>query len=148
MMDFIAQYGAWGLFVSAFIAGTVVPFSSEVVIVAVIAMGVDPWVALLAAATGNILGGMTTYFMGYFLELKKVLRYFKVKQEKIDRMYPYAHKYGFILGLLGFVPLMGNVVMITLGSLRSSWIGTLMTTSVGRTLRYYLIVFVQMQISK
>ncbi len=147
MMDFLVEYGAWGLFIAAFLAATILPMASEIVLIGVIAAGVDPWTALWAASIGNTLGGMTSYFLGYFFEIKKVCGWFGVKPEKLDRMYPYAHRYGYLLGFLGFMPVIGDVVMIALGSLRSSWFGTLITSAAGKTLRYYLIVFTQLKIT-
>lgn len=110
MIDFLIQYGAWGLFVAAFLAATVLPFASEFVLVGVIAVGVDPWTALLAASAGNTLGGMTSYALGYIFELKKVMGWFGVRPDRMDRMYPYAHKYGFWMGFLGFMPAIGDVI--------------------------------------
>ena len=146
-MELLTEYGAWGLFLASFLAATILPLASEIVLVAVVAAGVDPWAALWAAAAGNTLGGMTSYFLGYFFEIKKVCRWMKIPPEKLDRMYPYAHRYGFLLGFLGFMPVIGDVVMIALGSLRCSWIGTLVTSAAGKTLRYYLIVFTQLAVT-
>lgn len=146
-MELLAEYGVWGLFLASFLAATILPLASEIVLVAVVAAGADPWAALWAAAAGNTLGGMTSYFLGYFFEIKKVCRWMKIPPEKLDRMYPYAHRYGFLLGFLGFMPVIGDVVMISLGSLHCSWIGTLLTSATGKTLRYYLIVFTQLAVT-
>ena len=47
------DWGYWGLFLSAFVAGSIVPFSSEAVMVVLVRLGLDPAFCLLAAATGN-----------------------------------------------------------------------------------------------
>ena len=47
------DWGYWGLFLSAFVAGSIVPFSSEAVMVVLVRLGLDPALCLLAAATGN-----------------------------------------------------------------------------------------------
>ena len=78
MSELIVLYGAWGLFLAAFAAATVLPFSSEVLVVAYIASGGEPWMALLAASAGNTLGGMTSYLLGYFMELKRVIKFLKI----------------------------------------------------------------------
>lgn len=146
-MEFLAEYGAWGLFLASFLAATVLPLASEIVLVAVIAAGCDPWTALWAASAGNTLGGMTSYFLGYFFEIRKVCRWAGIDPKRLERMYPYAHRYGFLLGFLGFMPVIGDVVMIALGSLRCSWAGTLCTSAAGKTLRYYLIVSTQLAVA-
>ena len=61
----LADWGYWGLFLSAFVAGSIVPFSSEAVMVVLVRLGLDPALCLLAAATGNTAGGMTCYWIGH-----------------------------------------------------------------------------------
>ena len=43
IITFLTQYGYWGMFLAAFLAGSVFPFSSEAVILALMATGLDPW---------------------------------------------------------------------------------------------------------
>ena len=65
MIEFIAQWGYLGLLVTSFIAGSVVPLSSEAIIVACVGpLHLDPWWCLIAATIGNVTGGMTCYWMG------------------------------------------------------------------------------------
>ena len=59
------QLGYWGLFLSSFLSSTVIPLSSEVALVALLAMGLDPVLCVLTATLGNSLGGMTSYGLGY-----------------------------------------------------------------------------------
>lgn len=40
--EFLIDWGYWGLFLSALIAGSVLPFSSEAVMVVLAGMGLDP----------------------------------------------------------------------------------------------------------
>ena len=62
--EFLIDWGYWGLFLSAFIAGSVLPFSSEAVMVVLVGMGLDSAGCIAAAALGNTLGGMTCYWIG------------------------------------------------------------------------------------
>ena len=67
-MDFLTHilldYGYWGMFLSALLAGSVLPFSSEVVLVGLIASGLDPVLLLIYGTTGNVLGGLINYGLG------------------------------------------------------------------------------------
>ena len=47
MIDTLIQFGPFGMFIAAFLAGSVLPFSSEAVMLAMLAMGVDPWLLIL-----------------------------------------------------------------------------------------------------
>ena len=60
----LIDWGLPGLFLSAFLAGSILPFSSEIVMVALVQLGLSPVACLLAASLGNTLGGITCYYMG------------------------------------------------------------------------------------
>ena len=64
ILQFLIDWGYLGMFLSALIAGTVVPFSSEAVLIALIGMGLNPIGCVLAATVGNMIGGMTCYWLG------------------------------------------------------------------------------------
>lgn len=67
-MDFIIgiliDYGYWGMLLAAFLAGSFLPFSSEAVMVALQAAGLDPWGLIIYGTIGNVLGGMLNYGVG------------------------------------------------------------------------------------
>lgn len=64
MVEWVASYGLWGLFLAAFLGATLVPVSSEVAFVAALAGGVPPGAALAVASAGNALGALTNYALG------------------------------------------------------------------------------------
>ena len=64
LIEFFVEWGYVGQFLSAFVAGSVVPFSSEAVMVILTGMGLNPLGCLVAATAGNTLGGMTCYWIG------------------------------------------------------------------------------------
>ena len=65
MLQFLTEWGYWGMFISAFLAGTVLPFSSEAVLLACIGLGLDPVLSTLSTTAGNALGGLTCYWIGH-----------------------------------------------------------------------------------
>lgn len=52
----LIDWGYLGLFISALLAGSIIPFSSELVMVALVKVGLSPAVCVLAATLGNTLG--------------------------------------------------------------------------------------------
>ena len=54
-METLIEWGYLGLFIATFLAGSVVPFSSELVLSGLLAAGGDNWLCWLAATTGNVL---------------------------------------------------------------------------------------------
>lgn len=50
LTQFLIDWGYWGLFFSALIAGSIVPFSSEAVMLVLVHMGLDPVLCVVSAA--------------------------------------------------------------------------------------------------
>lgn len=136
----LAHYGAWGMFAAAFLAGSFLPFSSEVVMIALFEAG-SPVAALLWSATaGNVLGGMFNYGIGRLGREEWIERYAKVPPEKLERGKRWVRRYGAWAGLLAWVPLLGSLVTVALGYLRANpWL-SLLTVAAGKFLRYYLLL--------
>ena len=63
-MEALLDYGLIGLFLGSFLAATVVPFSSDVLVIGMLALGFDPVVTVAVATLGNWLGGLTSYWVG------------------------------------------------------------------------------------
>jgi len=60
-MDFLIDYGYIGVFIASFLAATILPFSSEVVLTGALLGGGGYWSCMIAATAGNFLGGMTCF---------------------------------------------------------------------------------------
>ena len=58
LTHFLLDYGYWGMFVSAFLAGSFLPFSSEAVLLGLMAAGLPPIPLVIYGTTGNVLGSM------------------------------------------------------------------------------------------
>ena len=59
------EFGYLGLFLSAFLAATILPVASEVFLLAMLKLGFDPILCLILATLGNSLGAILNYFIGY-----------------------------------------------------------------------------------
>ncbi len=139
LTQFFTDWGYVGLFLSAFVAGSILPFSSEVVLVILVRMGLDPLLCLFAAASGNTLGGMTCYWIGHLGKRDWITRYLRVEPAKIDRVSVFS-KGRALFAFFTFLPYVGEAVAIVLGLMRSNvWI-TAVAMFVGKLLRYVAIV--------
>lgn len=129
-----------GLFVSGFLAGTVIPFNSESVLSVLILSGLDIMSCLAVVTIGNMLGGMTTFYLGYLGNWDWIEKYGKVKQEKVVAILPRLNKYGPFMATLSFVPLLGNLIILGLGFFRISPVMTTLFMFLGKIARYLLVV--------
>lgn len=83
ILQFLIDWGYWGLFLGSFIAGSVLPFSSEAVLAACVGpLGLDPVISIAAATAGNVAGGMTCYWMGHLGNMEWIEKYFHVKKRR------------------------------------------------------------------
>ncbi len=140
LFDALVSYGPWGMFVAAFLAGSVIAFSSEAVMIALLAVGVDPWMLLLAASAGNTLGGISCYYLGRLANPDWVQRKFKIKEQYMQRARRWVTRWGAWMGLFCWLPIIGDALLLTLGMMRSNPILTNLTMIIGRTLRYATVL--------
>ena len=117
-IEFLVAHGVWGMMLSAFLAGSVLPFSSELVMVGLLAAGADPTGLLICATVGNTLGGMFNYGVGSLGKEEWIERIAKVPPEKLERGLVYVRKYGSWAGLLAWIPVLGSVITVSMGFLR------------------------------
>jgi membrane protein YqaA with SNARE-associated domain len=64
MIGFLTGYGYMGMLLAAFLAGSFFPFSSEAVMVGLMATGLDPWQLMVYGTIGNVLGSVFNYSVG------------------------------------------------------------------------------------
>ena len=64
-MEALLDWGYIGLFIGSFVAATIVPFSSDVLLVGILAAGGNVWLSVLVATVGNWAGGLTSYWIGW-----------------------------------------------------------------------------------
>ena len=53
LVQWLIDWGYPGLFLSAFLAGSLIPFSSEIVLLTLVKLGLNPMVCLVLAMLGN-----------------------------------------------------------------------------------------------
>jgi len=130
-----------GLFVSAMLAGSIIPFSSEIVLVVLIKLGFDPLYSVVWASLGNTAGGMSCYYIGYLGKIEWAEKYFKVKHEKILKMQKFLQGKGAMMAFFAFLPTIGEVISMALGFMRSNVLLTTSSMFVGKLVRYIFVVY-------
>ena len=142
LVQLLIDWGYVGLFISALLAGSIIPFSSEIVMVALVKVGLSPALCVLSATLGNTLGGMTCYYMGRLGRIDWIEKYFKVKKEKVDKMVKFLQGKGALMAFFTFLPAIGEVIAIALGFMRSNTWLTIVSMFVGKLIRYILLLYV------
>ena len=130
----------WALFLSAFLASTLLPGGSEVVIGTLAYQGHhDPWALLVVATAGNTLGGMSTWGVGRFVDWWFPSQ--NVQQPKYQRALAWVRRWGSPVLLLSWVPVVGDPLCVAAGWLRIHWMATFIWMSLGKAARYAVIIY-------
>ena len=137
----LEELGYLGVFIAGFLAATILPFSSEGLLAVALLNGFDPIICLIIITSGNWIGSITTYGIGYLGKFDWIENYFKISREKIEKTKSYLIKYGTLLALFAWVPIIGDVFALTLGYFKINFILTALFMLIGKFFRYLLIVF-------
>ena len=129
----------WTLFFSAFISSTLLPGGSEVMLVYLASQENANLIALWTVASlGNTLGGMVTFWLGWWLARRfpdKALNE-KKHQVALSRI----RHYGFPVLLLSWLPVVGDPLCFVAGWLKLSWIYSSLFIAIGKAARYGFIL--------
>lgn len=146
-MEFLTEYGYLGMFVASFIAGSVFPFSSEAIMTALLVAGLKPVPLFVWGTIGNIGGSMFNYWVGSLGRLEWIERYLHVKREKVESTRRFMADKGAWIGVLCFLPVLGSAIAVTLGFMRANAWKSLISISIGKALRYALLIMAVMGIT-
>lgn len=130
----------FGLFASAFLSATVLPGSSEIVLVGLIAKSDMPVGLLLAAATlGNVAGAVLNWLIGRGMERFRSRSWFPVPEEKLERATSWYRRWGQWSLLLSWVPLVGDALTVAAGVLREPLPSFLLLVTLAKGGRYCVV---------
>ena len=140
-MDKLVDLGYWGMFLSAFLAGSIIPANSEIVLSALLALGLNEWKLILFATLGNILGGISCYYIGYLGKIEWVYKYMRVKKEKFDKIHNFLDGKGSWIAFFVFLPFVGDIMIVVFGFMRSNPIIVFVSMSLGKLLKYIVWMY-------
>jgi membrane protein YqaA with SNARE-associated domain len=133
------ELGYWGMFFSAILAATFLPFGSEVVFLALLYNKYDLFNLIIIAGVGNTIGGMITYYMGRLGKWSWLEKWFKISPDKIEKQMNLAQKYGFGFALLTWLPGIGDPMAAAIGFAKVHPVKALLGMFIGKTLRFLVI---------
>lgn len=136
-MNEFLTYGS--LFGSSFLSATLLPGSSEAVLVALlIAQKGSVYGLLLAASVGNTLGGLTNILLGRLMPPKGQGRWH-------DTVMTWLHRLGPAALIFSWLPVVGDLLCVLAGWLRFAWLPSVLFLAIGKTLRYIVIATATLQ---
>ena len=137
-MEFLIEYGYIGVFIAAFLAATILPFSSEVVLTGVLLGGAAYAPCMIVATLGNFLGGMSCYWIGMLGKIEWIEKYLKLDIQKVEKVQRWIQDKGSWTGFFVFLPGIGDFIAVALGFLRANvWIVAISMLA-GKAIRYWV----------
>ncbi|MFM9973125.1 MAG: YqaA family protein [Beijerinckiaceae bacterium] len=128
------------LFWAAFLSATILPGSSEAVLLGLIALGSWPLTTLITVATvGNTLGSVVNWWLGLFVERFRDHKRFPVKPADFERYRDWYKRWGVWSLLLAWVPVIGDPLTVMAGVMRTPLWLFILVTGIGKLARYLVV---------
>jgi len=140
IVSLLIHYGGVGMFAASFLAGSFIPFSSEAVMLGLLAAGTPPDELLLWGTAGNTLGSLFNYGVGSLGREEWIARWTKVKPEKLEKGKRWVRHYGAWAGFLAWLPIIGSVIAVAMGFLRVKLFYSMLAIATGKYIRYWLLI--------
>lgn len=138
-MTALAIYGS--LFITAFLAATVLPVSSEALLTGLIAAGRgDPVLLFVAATIGNTLGSMVNWALGRGIGTLRAKRWFPVTREHYEQASRTFRRFGVWTLLFAWLPVIGDALTVAAGAARVHLGLFVMLVAAGKAGRYAVVV--------
>ncbi|NLD53361.1 MAG: DedA family protein [Burkholderiaceae bacterium] len=134
----LAAYAA--LFASAFTSATLLPGSSEAMLLALLAGGHGaPPVLVAVASAGNVLGSLVNWALGRLLSDMRGHRWFPIDERTYRRAASWYQRHGAWSLLLSWLPVVGDPLTVVAGALRVGLLRFLVLVTLGKGARYVFI---------
>ena len=127
-----ANTGLWAVFTSSFLAATLLPGGSELVLYGALKLHPETkWTAIGVATLGNTLGALTSYGLGRVIPSRKPLKGIEA-----------LRRYGSPVLLLSWVPFIGDPLCLAAGWLRINAAAATFFIAAGKLARYIVVALV------
>ena len=135
------------LFISAFLAATLLPAQSEALLGFEISNNPDSAISLIIVATiGNVLGSIVNWALGLYCLQFQNKRWFPVKPHQLEKAQRHYKKYGRFSLLLSWVPFIGDPITVAAGVMREPLISFITLVTIAKALRYIFVALIVLSI--
>ncbi len=138
--DTWVELGLLGLFLASFLAASVLPFSSEAVLMGMTLGPWSLWSLWAVASAGNTLGGMSSYGLGRLGDLERIARWLRTDPAKALKWQVRLERYGAWGALLTWLPVVGDPIAIALGLGRAPIGPVFVLMFLGKAARYAVVL--------
>lgn len=128
------------LFLTGFIAATLLPASSEALLVALYSQGLDSVMLWSVATAGNSLGSCVNWWLGTEIRRFQGRRWFPVSGQQLNKAERHFTRYGSWSLLFAWLPIIGDPLTFMAGILRVRFSLFVALVVIGKGARYAVIL--------
>jgi membrane protein YqaA with SNARE-associated domain len=129
------------LFGAAFLAATILPFYSEVLLFALLRQGHDPYLLFWVATTGNTLGSVVNWWLGRYLLRFQHRAWFYFSPAQIARAQAWFQRYGIWTLLMAWLPIGGDPLTLVAGIMNVRLKVFVVLVAIGKGVRYVAVIW-------
>ena len=131
-----------GVFLSSFLAATILPFSSEIVLSTLYGTGNSAaFFLLVIATTGNVLGSFVNWALGRYLLHWQDHKWFPFSATQLCKANVWFQRYGVWILLMAWLPVVGDPLTVVAGLLRVNVYLFLILVTIGKAGRYIVVLW-------
>jgi membrane protein YqaA with SNARE-associated domain len=138
-MDIFSEFGLWGLGISAFLAATILPLSSELVLSGLLIAGEPPLALLIVATVGNVAGSTVNYALGRWGANTIFHRWFQLTPHQVNTAVQKFNRHGKWSLLFSWLPIIGDPLTFIAGMFKVKIFLFLVLVTIGKFGRYWVI---------
>ena len=140
-MEYFTEFGYIGLFFASFLAATILPLSSEVVLVFLLLKSINPIILISVATFGNVLGSFVNYLIGAWGSALIIKKFLKISEDDFLKAKQRFKKYGVYSLFFAWVPIIGDPLTVVAGVLKINILLFIALVTSGKLIRYVIIAY-------
>ncbi|MCK5542252.1 MAG: DedA family protein [Desulfobacterales bacterium] len=140
-MEYFTEFGYVGLFLASFLAATILPLSSEVVLVFLLLKSFNPVILISVATFGNVLGSFVNYSIGAWGSVFIIRRFLRISEYDFSRAKQRFKKHGVYSLFFAWVPIIGDPLTVVAGVLKINILLFFSLVTSGKLVRYIIITY-------
>jgi membrane protein YqaA with SNARE-associated domain len=134
--------GYLSLFIISFLAATILPFSSELMLASMLSIENYNRILLITfSSLGNILGSVFNWVLGFYFIKLQDKKWFPFHKNQISKSSLWFEKYGKWSLLFAWVPIIGDPITFVAGTMKTEFFIFLILVGIGKISRYLFIFF-------
>jgi membrane protein YqaA with SNARE-associated domain len=138
----VSIYTYLSLFITSFLASTVLPMGSEALVVLLIKSDHNFYAVVLLATIGNYLGACTTYYLGLKGRSGVIEKYMSISKKDLEKADRWFTRYGSYALLFTWLPLIGDALTAVGGLLKLDFRIFSFYVFIGKFARYLVLAYI------